>query len=109
VEEENEEQQAQIEEQQPEDGGELARAVGRYREMVASMPGLVPDMVGGTTIEEVDASAEAARRAYDAISRHIMEEHEARIPAGNPARSSTLAAAAGLKPEDKIALGLRGK
>jgi hypothetical protein len=85
----------------------LAHAVGRYRELVASAPGLVPELVGGSTIEEVDASVEAARQAYEAVSRRIAEQHEARVPTGNPARSSADAAATALKPEAKIALGLR--
>jgi hypothetical protein len=85
----------------------LAHAVGRYRELVASAQGLVPEMVQGNTIEEVDASAEIARQAYATISRRIAEEHETRVPVGNPARSSADLVAANLKPEAKIALGLR--
>src|SRR6266513_1399119 len=98
-------------ESQTETGGEahaaLAHAVGRYRELVAATPGLVPELVRGGTIEEIDASVEAARQAYQAVSRRIAEQHEARVPTGNPARSSADIAAAALKPEAKIALGLR--
>jgi hypothetical protein len=85
----------------------LSHAVGRYRELVAATPGLVSEMVRGDTIEEVDASVEAARLAYEAVSRHIAEQHAMRISTGNPARSSADLAAAALKPEAKIALGLR--
>ena len=77
--------------------------------MVAAMPGLVPEMVQGSTIDEVDASAEVARQAYSTISQRIAEAHEAHIPTGNPARSAADIGAASLKPEAKIALGLRGK
>ncbi len=87
----------------------LAHAVARYRELVASAPGLVPEMVQGATVEDVDASAQAARQAYEQISRRIVESFEAQVPAGNPPRSASGGAAAALKPEDKIALGLRGK
>ncbi|HUP27057.1 MAG TPA: hypothetical protein VM409_01375 [Chloroflexia bacterium] len=86
-----------------------ASAVARYRDLVASGPGIVPEMVGGETLEEIDASVEGARRAYEEISRRVTEQLEQRIPAGNPARSSTAAGAEWLKPEAKIALGLRGK
>jgi hypothetical protein len=87
----------------------LAVAVRRYRELVASMPGLVPEMVRGDSIEEIDASAEVARRSYGEITRRITEQYERDIPAGNPARSSGAGAYDNLKPEAKIALGLKRK
>jgi hypothetical protein len=87
----------------------LAVAVRRYRELVASMPGLVPEMVQGDTIEQIDASAEMARRSYGEITRRIAEQYEREIPTGNPARSSSTAAYDTLKPEAKIALGLKRK
>ena len=87
----------------------LTVAVRRYRELVASMPGLVPEMVRGETIEEIDASAEVARRSYGEITRRIAEQYERDIPTGNPARSSNTAAYDNLKPEAKIALGLKRK
>ena len=87
----------------------LGVAVRRYRELVASMPGLVPEMVRGESIEEIDASAEVARRTYGEITRRIAEQYERDIPAGNPARSSGAAAYDNLKPEAKIALGLKRK
>lgn len=85
----------------------LADAVAAYRDLVASMPGLVPEMVQGSTIAEVDASAETARQVYTAISRRITEAHETYVPTGNPSRSSAYLAAVALKPEEKIALGLK--
>ena len=90
-------------------GDALAVAVRRYREVVASMPGLVPELVQGSTIEEIDASAELARRSYGEITRRIAEQYERDIPTGNPARSSSTAAYDNLKPEAKIALGLKRK
>jgi hypothetical protein len=103
------EQAHETQEAQAQSGREaLAHAVARYRDMVAAQPGLVPEMVSGSTIEEVDASARAARQAYEQISRRIAVEYEAHVPAGNPARSGSSAAEV-LRPEDKIALGLRGK
>jgi hypothetical protein len=84
-----------------------ATAVARYRDMVASSADLVPEMVQGSTVEEIDASAEAARRAYSDIRRKVAEQYEREVPPGNPARSSMAADAEWLKPEAKIALGLR--
>ena len=37
-----------------------AQAVARYRDTIAAAPGLIAEMVQGSTIEEIDASAEAA-------------------------------------------------
>jgi hypothetical protein len=84
-----------------------AQAVARYREVVAAGPALVAGMVRGDSIEAIDASAEAARRAYSEISRQIAQSYEQSVPAGNPARSDSTPGAEGLKPEAKIALGLR--
>ena len=84
-----------------------ATAIARYRALVAAQPGLVPEMVSGNTPDEIDASAEAARQAYSDISRRLAEQYERQVPTGNPPRSATTAAADHLKPEAKIALGLR--
>lgn len=86
---------------------ELTGAVSAYRNLLASMPGLVPEMVQGGTIAEVDASAEVARQAYTAISQRIAQAHETYVSTGNPSRSSADLAAQALKPEEKIALGLK--
>src|SRR4051794_10869974 len=82
---------------QPQADDPLAHAVDRYRELVASGPGLISEMVQGSTIEEIDSSASAAREAYAQISRRIAMEHEAQVPSGNPSRSYE-AAARNLKP-----------
>ena len=82
-------------------------AIARYRALVAAQPGLVPEMVGGSTPDEIDASAEAARQAYTEVSRRVAEQYERQVPTGNPPRSANTAAADHLKPEAKIALGLR--
>ena len=84
-----------------------ASAVERYRELVAAGPDIVPEMVQGSTIEAIDASVEAARRAYSDIRRKVAEQYEREVPPGNPSRSSGAAGAEYLKPEAKIALGLR--
>ena len=104
--------ESSVEEPTPEERSVAAEAVAqlavaRYREMVAASPGLVADMVLGDSIDAIDASAEAARRAYSEISRQVAQAHERSVPAGNPARSDALLGSGALKPEAKIALGLR--
>ena len=84
-----------------------AQAVARYRETVAAGSNLIAEMVQGSTLEEIDASAEAARQAYAELSRRIALQQEREVPAGNPARSGSIAGTETLKPEAKIALGLR--
>ena len=84
-----------------------ASAVERYRALVAAGPDLVPQMVQGSTIEAIDASVEAARKAYSDVRRKVAEQYEREVPTGNPARSSAAVGAEYLKPEAKIALGLR--
>src|SRR5437763_14846132 len=66
----------------------LSHAVERYRQLIASTPGLLPEMVSGETVDEIDASAGASRQAYAATSRRIAESLDAYVPVGNPTRSS---------------------
>lgn len=85
-------------------------AVARYREaMLAAEPALPPELVVGDSLDELDASAEAARRAVARIRERLAAEAEdaaARgFPAGAPARADG-PAAEGLTPSEKIALGL---
>ena len=87
----------------------LAHAIDRYRDLVATSPGLVPGIVRGSTIEEIDASAEQARLAYAEISLQVAQSYERNIPAANPARSSQTPGDDTLKPEAKIALGLSAR
>ena len=85
-------------------------AVARYREaMLAAEPALPPELVAGDSLDELDASAEAARRAVARIRERLAAEAEdaaARgFPAGAPPRADG-PAAEGLTPSEKIALGL---
>ena len=84
-------------------------AVARYREAVlAAEPALPSDLVGGESLEEVDASVEAARRAVAQIRERLALESEAEaargFPAGAPGRLG--AGTEGLSPGEKIAFGL---
>ncbi len=82
------------------------QAVDRYREaLLAAEPDLPPDLVHGDSLEEVDASVEAARRTVARIRDRIEAERGRGFPVGAPAR--TAASALGLTPAEKIARGLQ--
>ena len=85
-------------------------AVARYREAVlAAEPALPPELVAGDSLDEVDASAEGARRAVERIRERLAAEAgdaAARgFPAGAPPRADS-PAGEGMTAAEKIALGL---
>lgn len=82
-------------------------AVARYREAVlAAEPDLPPELVSGETLEELDGSLDAARRAVAQIRERISGEDGTGggFPAGAPARSA--ATTAGMTATEKIVAGL---
>ncbi|MEZ4553738.1 MAG: hypothetical protein AB7L91_03105 [Dehalococcoidia bacterium] len=83
-------------------------AVARYREAaLAAEPELPPELVGGETVEAVDASLAAARRTVASIRQRLAEEAEPStrgFPAGAPARLGV--GSEGLTAAEKIARGL---
>lgn len=84
------------------------QAVERYRDaLLASEPELPPDLVQGETLEEVDASVEAARRTVARIRERMASERPPSpgFPVGAPARGASTAAV--LTPVEKIARGLQ--
>jgi regulator of replication initiation timing len=85
-------------------------AASRYRELLLkSEPSLPSDLVTGTSVEDVDESAERARRTVARVRQHLEEEARAvRIPAGAPGRVSNNDAGE-LSPAEKIRLGLESR
>jgi hypothetical protein len=84
-------------------------AVARYRHAVlAAEPALPPELVEGESLESVDASVEAARRAVAQIRERLVEEAEDAasrgFPAGAPGRSDP--GTEGMSATEKIAFGL---
>jgi hypothetical protein len=79
----------------------------RYLQLAASQPGLVPELVRGDTVEEIDASVEQARAAYERIRKQMLEQYERQVPVGNPARSATDPVVESMQPEAKIAWALK--
>jgi hypothetical protein len=70
--------------------------------LLASDPGIDPALVTGATVEDVEASFEAARRTVANIRESVRREQTAAIPAGAPGRTSTGPTTA----YDKIRAGL---
>lgn len=85
-------------------------AVARYRDAVlAAEPDLPPELVTGETLEELDASLDAARWAVAQIRERIGVGDEpgeagSGFPVGAPARSGPTTA--GMTAAEKIAAGL---
>lgn len=84
----------------------LKGAVVRYRAAVlAGTPGVPQELIKGSTVEEIDASLELARRIVSRVREHLEAEATARsVPAGSPPR--TAADLSGLSAEEKIAYAL---
>jgi chromosome segregation ATPase len=86
----------------------VAQAVAAYKEtVVLTNPGLLPDMITGDSIEEIDESVKKARAVIEKV-RQEMEAEAARtkIPAGAPPRSRPDFSA--LSPREKIKYAMEG-
>jgi chromosome segregation ATPase len=89
-------------------GQVLARAVAAYKEMVVqSNPGLLPEMISGDTIEEIDESVKKARAVMERVRQEIeAEAARTKVPAGAPPRSPL--DLSGLSAREKIQYAIRG-
>lgn len=89
---------------------EEARARGlesHRRALLAENAGkVVPELVAGSTVEELERSVEVARRAFEAAKAVALAEISAQqVPAGNPVRRGP--SLEGMSPLEKIAYGLK--
>lgn len=67
---------------------------------------VVPELVTGSTVEEMERSLEVARGAFEAARAAALAEiASTRVPAGNPVRQGPNLEA--MSPLEKIAFGLR--
>lgn len=92
---------------QVDDAAARAReAASSYRELMLRLePGLPAELVGGDTVDEIDASITAARAITASVRARIAEQSEgARVPAGAPSRGAPDLSA--MTPAQKIAYGL---
>ena|SRR5690242_6552727 len=78
-----------------------AQLAGIYR----GLPGVVPALIGGATLADVQASLTAAQAEYAAIRTALLREHAAGIP---PAHAGPGAAPAPADPFELIRAGVRG-
>jgi multidrug efflux pump subunit AcrA (membrane-fusion protein) len=87
----------------------LQAAVGKYREvLLAAAPEVVQEMVGGESIEQVDAAMERARQTVLQVRERLESQAQAgRVPMGSPPRTAPDLSA--LSPIEKIRLGLGQK
>ena len=90
---------------------QIVSAAAKYREaLLAAVPEVPPELVSGSTVEEVDASLARARQMVETIKGHIKAQTPAagflagRIPAGAPVRGAPDVGA--LTPAEKIKLAL---
>jgi hypothetical protein len=92
-------------------------ALERYREaLLAAEPELPPDLVRGGTLEELETSVDAARRAVARIRERLAAVEPAvtvvpavrGFPIGAPVRGSAFAVAS-MSAAEKIAAGLRAR
>ncbi len=83
------------------------RLESHRRALLAENTGrIVPELVAGSTVEELEGSVELARRAFEtARAAALAEVVSAPIPAGNPIRQGP--SVEGMSPLQKIAHGLR--
>jgi hypothetical protein len=84
----------------------LAGAVTAYRDAVLkTSPELPDDLVTGTTVAEIDASAEQARDLVAQVRQEVEAENvRQRVPAGAPPR--TVPDVSGLSAREKIRFAL---
>jgi chromosome segregation ATPase len=84
----------------------LQAAAGKYREvLLAAAPELPEEMVAGESIEEIEASAEQARRTVRQVRERLESQSQVgRVPTGSPPRGAPDFSA--LSPIEKIRAGL---
>jgi len=78
-----------------------AQLAGIYR----GLPGVVPGLIGGSTLAAVQASLTAAQAEYAALRTALLREQAAGIP---PAHAGPGAAPAPADPFELIRAGVRG-
>lgn len=83
----------------------------RVRELILQAhPNVVPELIGGTTIDELLSSVTPAREAFTRLSERIATiqprpADSPRVPAGSPVRTTGINADS-LSPVSKIRMGL---
>ncbi|MDH4137647.1 MAG: hypothetical protein OEW09_13185 [Anaerolineae bacterium] len=86
-----------------------SQAVAKYLGVVRlANPAIPDDVIGGSTIGEIEASVQKATAIAAAVKADLeARAKEARVPAGAPARGEI--SIEGLSPREKIAAGIQQK
>ena len=87
----------------------LAQAVASYKALVVtSNPGVLEELITGSTVEEVDASLKSARTLVERVKQEIeVEASRTKVPAGAPQRAPLDLSA--LSSREKIQYAIGGK
>jgi hypothetical protein len=85
--------------------GALAAAVGSYRaSVVQANPDILPELISGTSVVEIDESIKRAREIVARVKKGVeTESARGRFPVGAPERGGL---DAGLSPREKIQQGI---
>jgi len=88
---------------------DLSQTIAAYKTVtLKAYPGLVPDMVKGSTVAEIDASVNQAQALMEKVRREIAAENfRVGIPAGSPPR--TLSDYSALSAREKIKLAVENR
>jgi multidrug resistance efflux pump len=86
----------------------MVKAVAAYKEMlIRANPGMLPEMITGDSIDEVDESVKKARAVMERVRQEMeAEASKTRVPAGAPPRSAP--DLSGLTAREKIQYAMRG-
>jgi len=87
----------------------LNQAVSSYKALVIQAnPGIIEDLIGGDSIEQVNESVEKAKTLVSRVRKELEEEaSKTKVPAGAPQRTPPDLSA--LSPREKIQYAIGGK
>lgn len=66
-----------------------SEAVTALIEAYRELPGIVPGLIGGGTVDEVKASLQAAKKAYADVRASVLKEQGERVPPGHAGSGAT--------------------
>ena len=79
-------------------------ALAAYSALLRAQPDLIPELVGGATLAEVEASAAAARAAYTGLRERVLQAAQGPVPVAQAGASAALSPVRGFAA---IAAGVR--
>src|SRR5437868_1834998 len=60
-----------------------------YLALVRAQPGVVPDLISGSTLEDITASVERAKAAYAELRQRVLAEAGQAVPPANGAAGAS--------------------